>query len=158
MMDGAIVRLTPRQQEIIARWVVKTVLVITIRDQRAGAPVIEQMRVRLVELMKDGTPSDDTTVRIAYVSDEADQSGRPFLPVDLERGYEIGAVFPLPHLLCETLTGPRPIVISFIEATQHDDRLIRIWPPQITDALWPPSIPLSLADAEALKAEWDRST
>ena len=157
MMDGSTV-LTPRKQVVIAGWIAKTTLVITMCDERVDASVVEQMRVRLVELMKDGTPADDTTVRVAHVSDTGHGAGQPFLPANWppER-YEIGSVFHLPNLICETLAGPRPVIAQFVEATEGDGRFVCVWPAPITDAVWPPAIALSMADAQALKDEWNRT-
>jgi hypothetical protein len=158
MMDG-IFRLSGRQQVVLAAWIVKTVLIITMRHPDIDAAPVQRARDRLVALMEDGTPPDDATVRIAHISNAIKQQPRePFLPSGwLLSPHEIGAVFCLPGLLSETFAASRPVIAQFLDATEHDERFIRIWPDPVTGTIWPPGRLLTTADAEALKRAWNRT-
>lgn len=159
MMDGSVVALSPQQQITIAAWAVKTTLVLGLA-KTGNLELAEKPRTYLLQMLEGGTPPPNATARIAYLSDGLEESSGGFVPPGWPAAlapYEIEATICMPGLVCETITSPSPAIASFIEATQHDERFIVVWPPQVASVIWPPRIPLSLLDPITLKEEWEYS-
>jgi hypothetical protein len=158
MIDGSIVQLSPRQQEIVAGWIAKTLLVLGLCPGKhpSGGGHAAQLRLHLRDMLNSGAPPDNTTIRIAYVSKNLDPPQRGFVPPgwpNLDR-MEILSISGFPHLLCEMVVSDAPNVLAFIDATKDDDRFLRIWPRHATDVLWPPPSLLGLLDIAVFIAEW----
>ncbi len=160
MMDGSALALTPSQQAIVAGWIAKTILVLALcpTNQPAAAEQVEELRSYLYSTLHGGAPPDNATIRIAYVTENLDPPQRGFVPAgwpDPNR-IQFFSISGYPHLLCEMIVSSAQWTFAFIDTTEDDDRFLRIWPPQLADALWPPPSLLGLLDIEAFLGEWGR--
>jgi hypothetical protein len=160
MMDGSALSLSPRQQLLVGGWVAKTALVL-ILGRTSEPRHIDLLRGHLRHLLEHGTPPPDTTVRVAYLSNRLDESRGGFLPSGWPDAHNTSGgivhVVSVPGLVAETLTGPGPLIRSYIEATKDDDRFVVVWPPHVTAQVWPPAVVFSAPDAEALRDAWRHS-
>ncbi len=157
MFDRSVVTLTPRQQVIVAGWIAKTILVLGLSPgKHPAAEYSDALRLYLCGTLDSGTPPDNATIRIAYVSEELDPPQRGFVPPGWpnQDRLEFLSISGYPHLLCEMLVSNAPGTLAFIDATKDDERFLRIWPPHLTEVLWPPPSLLGLLDIAAFLAAW----
>jgi hypothetical protein len=149
--------LTTEQQVILSRWLVKTALLLILCPGRVGsAPALEGIRRHLDELTQRGSIPPFTTVRIGQVHRESSATIWPFLPAvwSEDRRFDVSSVLGLTGVAGEIVLHGDPQSLPFADLTKNDPRLAVIWPPQLTNVLWPPSQPLSLLDIVLLRAEW----
>lgn len=159
MLDGSVIKLSPQQQMALAGWTFKTALVL-ILERTTNPYAIQVLQRYLRDALEGGTPPSNATVRLAYLTDSLKDSRGGFLPpgwpdvLDPSEGF--WSVISVPGFLGETITGPMPVVRSYIEATKDDDRFILVWPPQLVSVVWP-AIPLGFSDSEAMREAWQHS-
>ncbi|HEX4435378.1 MAG TPA: hypothetical protein VH061_01160 [Solirubrobacteraceae bacterium] len=157
MMDGAVIDLTPRQQVLVGGWAAKTgMLLILARTDIAWMD--RMLRHYLLHMLKEGTPPANSTVRIAYLSNDLKPPGTSFIPpgwVDvLPAAESIVSIISVPGLIAEVIVAPVAVTRSFADMTQDDDRFVLVWPPQVPNQRWPPPILLGPLDSEAIRDEW----
>lgn len=162
--EGSALELSPRQQVILAGWIVKTALVLGLahmqgeRVDSVNHRIYEGTRRRILRMLEDGRPPSDTTARIASVLPDGLQepSDRPLVPAPWgdRRPFYAMNVMSFPGLACEVLVTTVATALGFVRATEDDDRFLRVWPPSVATVHWPPRVPLSLLDVAALRTQW----
>ena len=169
MIGGSIIDLTPRRQVILAGWLVKSDNLYELARTEHYGPggriprpeqFHEELKLDLLGMMETGEPPANTSARVAYVSPSPIvlPTRQPFLPPGWPGQIirRLTSVNPILNVLSETALWPKesPQPMVFLDATQHDDRFINVWPPQITKARWPPRVILTPFDIDALRAAW----
>jgi hypothetical protein len=158
MMDGESRLLSTTDQEIIGRWIIKTGLLVGLSQAAAGSPERERIR-RFCCVMRDhGTPPHQSFVRLgAFDRDQPiDAEGHGnlhrtgYLPTVHVRGTNVSG-----HVAWEAAIGEPSELERFVASCADNDSLARIWPPQLTDVVWPPPVKLTYRDVLTLKLAWN---
>ncbi len=159
MMDGESRFLAPSDQEVVGRWIVKTVLLSAL-DPRLAVPGPEREEIRRLccDMRDHGTPPHQSFVRIAGFDrdqpidadghDDLHRTG--YLPTLLTRATQISG-----HVAWEAGVGAPRELERFVAFSSDNDLLVRIWPPQLVVVQWPPPIKLVYRDILKLKLAWN---
>lgn len=168
MMDGYEVTLTPQAQVRVATWLLKYVLLGTLQiivNPKTGTlqqdePLRKYLADRLRHMLMTRTPPPGTFVRIAAVN----MSDATPLSVDSIRAYEpandapegvISGAGRFGVFMYDGFIGSEDEVFDLINRAVDDKgRLIRIWPPQVEDVLWPPRPLFSESEYWSLVQAW----
>lgn len=167
LIRGDTVSLDAEAQRGVAAWVTKTTLVRSVGDLRTHRASEDRERLRgpLAELMRTGTASAETSVRIGYWPRAREAKTILTLPEPRRfaiprtllggNGIHLGASWGcLKSEVYISLDGDASAVADFARAGLDADRLARVWPPTegVAEVAWPPSSPLRWAD---IGAHWD---
>jgi hypothetical protein len=159
MMWGKDRHLTEGQQTHVARWVLKTSLLLAILKiiKSGGDP--ERTRQTLVHMLDVDVPPDGSSVRIGrFTAGEGMHNEKArmakLLPGGAPKGVVSFGVSSFAHLVFEHLVDDSRSIATFIAGTKRSDRLIRIWPPQVEGIDFPPPHVFTDADMAALRAAY----
>jgi hypothetical protein len=159
MTDGESRTLSPSDQELIGRWIVKTLLLGALAPDVPAAPAHREHIRRLCCEMRDhGTPPHQSFVRLAAFdpAQPVDAPGhsdlhRPgYLPTAIARATQF-----MGHVAWEVAVGAPRELERFVAACPDNGSLTRIWPPQLTAISWPPATMLVLRDILTLRLAWN---
>lgn len=170
LVQAAPSRLTPRDRVLIARWFIKTGLLLDLR-QETRPRMQDFLRFLLAHLLfGDGNPPPGTSIRVGACDVILDRPTLvPYTAVDehpgdvsyLLEGHPLpttvlGTVGNFGRLAFEVQLGvPGQGVESFVQSVQRNDALLRIWPPNVGgDVDWPPGRTLRQDELRDLKAAW----
>ena len=162
LLEHVELALTPRQQIVIAAWLIKTDIIFALYREPPFAllpEACEFLRAQLLRMMETGDPPANATARIAAVKEGhvPVEMMRRFLPAGWPNP-KISIVSSVSHvgtLVSETIIGGALSLVPYIQATQDDDRFVYVWPPQVSDVCWPPPERLSFYDVVELREEWN---
>jgi len=159
MTDGESRELSPSDQELIGRWIVKTLLLGALAPDVPAAPgQREQIRRLCCEMRDRGTPPHQSFVRLAGFDpgQPIDAAGhgdlhRPgYLPTALARATQC-----MGHVAWEVVVAAPRELERFVASCPDNDALSRIWPPQLSTISWPPSTKLVFRDILTLRLAWN---
>lgn len=149
--------LSPKAQSLIGRWIIKTTLLFIIRDAIPTGVDHRRESHALVQMNRGALPPDGFSVRIAQFLAEDDPSDRPGdgLRGSLDGAQPLGlfAFHTLGRLCMEVVAGPPNRTLDFIDRTQDDGRLLRVWPPSVKVADYVPSGVLTKNDIEVMRKQ-----
>jgi hypothetical protein len=159
MIDGESRRLSPSDQEVIARWIIKTLLVGALDPAMPAPPAQrEQIRRLCCEMRDHGRPPHQSFVRLAAFDpaqpvnanghDDLHRTG--YLPTLLVR-----ATQHMGHVAWEAAIGVPRELERFVASCQDNESLVRIWPPQLVAVQWPPPVKLVYRDILSLRLAWN---
>jgi hypothetical protein len=153
--------LTPERQTTIAAWLIKTDIIFALYREPPFAltpPYAELLRRKLLRMMEDGMPPPNTTARIGAIKDGdvPAERPRPFLPEGWPNASIsiVSSVSPVATMVSETIIGGDLSLVPYVSATQGDERLLYVWPPQIGGVRWPPTERMGFDDVLDLREEW----
>lgn len=157
LMLGQEVSLTVQEQADISRWVIKTTLLLNVKERIRSGRDYETIRQLLAAMIEVDVPPPGCSVRIGRFPAEEDDP--PDVAANLAEILPGGP--PSTILFCAVasfgqlgidvvMTNPADLV-DFIARTETSDRLVRIWPPTVQGAEFPPMHLLTRADATALR-------
>jgi hypothetical protein len=159
MMDGMDRVLSPSDQEIVGRWIIKTALLASL-DPKLGVPALQRAQIRRLccEMRDHGTPPHQSFVRIAGFDRDRpidaeghDDLHRPgYLPTLLTKATQMSG-----HVAWEVAVGAPREMERFVASCADNESLVRIWPPQLAAVTWPPPIKLVYRDILRLKLAWN---
>lgn len=163
IIGGHTVALTPRQQVLIAGWLVKTDLLYMLYDGIIGASTNRDYWAHLLrEMLETGLPPAGTSVRIGQTDHSAIEDWPQPLDHLLPEGLPSPSMYALASvgfLAWETIHINRGSVIGFATDTPDSDWLVRVWPPHITKRLdWPPIGVVSQSELHAVRLRWERQS
>lgn len=158
MMQGLARQLTPLQQGDISRWMVKTTLLLSIANRIKNRRDYEPTRQLLLTMLDEDAPPAGTSVRVGRfpaAGEEGAADGNANLADLLPGGppprMHFYAVTTLAHFAFEMVMTNSPDALHFIARTEASDRLVRLWPPQIGTAHYPPPHDITAADITAMR-------
>jgi hypothetical protein len=165
IIDGSVIVLSPAQQVILGGWFVKTAAILGLIPYAVSHPETKTMayanlRTYLQTMLKDGLPPSHATARIGYLEYEFRETSGHFVPPGwgmYEPGGTVTVITSVPKVVAEIVTGDADYIAGFCDATEDDDRFIRVWPPISRDAIWPPNRRLTLDDADELRRAWNHA-
>jgi hypothetical protein len=159
MTDGESRLLSPSDQEIIGRWIIKTLLLGAL-DPGVAVPAAQRRQIRRLccEMRDHGTPPHQSFVRLAAFDPDqpVDTDGHDalhrngYLPTLLARATQL-----MGHLAWEVAVGAPREMERFVASCQDNESLIRIWPPQLVSVSWPPPVKLVYRDILTLRLAWN---
>lgn len=158
MTDGEKRTLSPSDQELIGRWIIKTLLLGALASDVPALPAQREQIRRLCCEMRDGSPPHQSFVRLGAFdpSQPVDAPGHThlhrsgYLPTALARATQF-----MGHVAWEVAVGAPRELERFIASCPDNDSLIRIWPPQLAVVTWPPPHKLVLRDILTLRLAWN---
>jgi hypothetical protein len=111
----------------------------------------------MLQLLETGAPPEHSSVRVARVSNDMHATQEGFIQGTWSKAkpYRSLSIISVSGLLAEVMIGEPATIAEFVDVTRHDDRLVRLWPPQITSQHWPPEASLTLVDSQTFRAEWE---
>ena len=148
MESGAATTLSSDKQRLVALWLLKTALVLILRDAHhpaTGGPAdqsrIEEARAYLRTLVYEGIPPVGTVVRIGGI-DAANRQPHPFdpscVPSDQLPRVNVQLLFRIGHLASHVLVPSFLGLHLFRRGLFDENWLAIIWPSQASDVSWPP--------------------
>jgi hypothetical protein len=157
MMEGNPVSLNAQQQEDVSGWVIKTTLLMGLKEEVAKGRPNEPARLALLPLITAGVIPPGSSVRIAEFP--AGEDAPPDETADLAQLLPGGPPMPLhffgvntlARVAFEVILGEPSAVSRFIQRTPDTDRLRRIWPPPSGEVPLPPPHVLTRGDVAALR-------
>jgi hypothetical protein len=163
MLDGRSLDLIPAQQMQLAGWFVKTAFIIVMAREAIGGVVLgptgsgETLRLLLVGMIEKGSPPVHTTARLANLAFVEERPGRRFLPEGWpgDRPFFLSSLVFLPGIVSEVLVAREVPRMHYINATDLDDRFVRVWPPHLGAVAWPPKLAVGVLDVVRLQGEWE---
>lgn len=159
MIRGQAVQLAPREQALIAAWIVKSDLLMHFWQPHMNPPQHneEVIRACVLDMLTHGLPPVQSSVRLGRVETIGVPDPRlspvehlfpGTVPVTLMHG-----ITTFGPLLWESVVGTQEEVLPFIARTQDNDWLLRIWPPKIGDVPWPTGT-LTGGEIAGLRRKW----
>lgn len=170
MMAGHVVLLTPRQQGLVGAWITRTNLALSLRRQTmaaslSGTPpneIHEATRAALHAMILTGIPPLRTSVRIGLL----DFRGAKDEVTPAEKRFQPSPPFPkailwgssgFAYLIFDYIVGEPDGVAVLEDRITDEDWLIRVWPPQVEEILWPPPNIFLRGDRDALAQAWGKA-
>lgn len=161
MMRDQVANLSPQDQTDITRWIIKTTLLLGIRERVSSRKPYEWARALLIGMARDGTVPPGSSVRIGrFTAGLGADSGNDAPLVDLMPGgapppMNLYTVITLAHFAFELVMPKSSDSLEFIARTAACHRLVRIWPPRIGGAEFPPPESLTASDIALLRSAYD---
>jgi hypothetical protein len=150
-------RFSPRDQGIVGRWIIKTTLLLKIKDAILRGADYELERVLLVKMNEAGSPPDGSSVRVAsYPAGEDPSADEPANLAELLPGgppphIRAFGIHTVGYLAFEVIVSDPADALRFIARTEESDQLVRIWPPSVEDIGYPPARILTQTDIVAIR-------
>jgi hypothetical protein len=158
MLAGLAVQLSPDQQLIVARWIVKTQLLLLAKD--AERPVIaptprldrRDHALRLVrQVIADLAPPPGCLIRLgrhdrSLPKDPTPMEDRTYIPTREFPRLDAAGSCISGALYWQCFLGRPDRLFSVVEATRSDDWYCQTWPQQPRSVQWPPPRTFSLFD------------
>jgi hypothetical protein len=159
LIDGQARILSPVDQEIVGRWIVKTLLLNAL-DPAVPAPSAqcEQIRRLCLHMRHHDSPPHRSFVRLAALDTglPIDAAGHPdlhrpgYLPTVLVRAAQC-----MGNLAWEVAVGSPRELAHFVAHAADNDCLIRVWPLLLIPVSWPPPTKLVYRDVLTLTLAWN---
>jgi hypothetical protein len=157
MMSGLARSLTVEQEATASAWIIKTTLLFAIRAAVSARLTCEPQRTVLVEMNKEGTPPQGSSVRVGQfppLSDptvDAPADLSRLLPGGPPRQIQTFGIHSLGYLAFEVVVASPRETLDFMARSEQSDRLLRIWPPDLRGVEYPPHQVVTKTDLAALR-------
>jgi hypothetical protein len=156
IMGSSVTALSRRDQALVGRWCIKTVMLLHLKQAMSLGVFHEEDAQYLHDMNKGGPPPVGAAARVGKYAGEKSDNG----PGEPLRGSLRGAqplvsfsYMVIGALTVEVLSGTPSAAMDFVDRTQDDDRLVRVWPPSLRSIDFPPSGAITDADLDAMSRE-----
>jgi hypothetical protein len=158
MLAGQPVSLSPDQQLIVARWVVKTELLRLAKDAEHPtiAPTARWDRrrhaLRLArEVLANLAPPEGCLIRVGHLdrslsNDPTPVEDRTYIPTEQFPRMDAAGSGIAGAFYWQCFLGQPERIVSVLEATGSEDWYCQVWPAQPSSVQWPPPRAFSLFD------------
>jgi hypothetical protein len=113
--------------------------------KKSGPQEREPWRQQLLALVSTGQPPADLSLRIGIVAGYGTSRGG-FIPPEIDPNHcDLASLHPVANIVIESFQGGGlPLINRFVELTEGEDRLVRIWPPRHEEV----KVPAKLVDGD----------
>ena len=158
MVDGQSRQLSPTDQEVIGRWVIKSSLLYWLGARRCHRPIGFGWCKRSCEACAAARRRPTSRLFVSATPTRASPDGDVSHPGLHHDGRipetMIHGTATLGYFAWEIAVGAPELFGSYVESCEDNDALIRVWPPQMTTLSWPPPRSLTTRDIYSLRLAW----
>ena len=156
MVSGEQCLLSISDQQLVGRWIIKTMMVFYLARADLTAHQLRFVRDIVSHMKVYKTPPHQSFVRIGSLNPHqaADHSYlHPHKVGPLPRNVLFG-VASLGWLVWEMAVGDPRVMEPFVSSCLDNDALVRVWPPQLVPLPWPPPTRCTESDLYTLRHAW----